>query len=206
MPVTSRTRSRGALRRARRRSVPFRRSSRSGPAAHDARAAGRRAAVSRAERSAASPVPRPRKAPGDQGDIAIEQAAEARLGQPLDALRRHEIDDEAQRRRRHGGAGHDADAADLEQPGDGRRRAGDDAGWRPAELGLIVGDEAGAAVDQAQRQIRLAAARRSAQQDPCAVDLDTGSMSSNHERFRLKASRRMSMPSQRSPKSAAVAP
>jgi hypothetical protein len=57
-------------------------------------------------------------------------------------------------------------------------------GWCPSqeaptvatELNLIVGNEPGAAIDQTQRQIRFAGARRSPQQNPPSVEVHTGAV------------------------------
>ena len=81
--------------------------------------------------------------------------------------------------------GHDAESAHLDasahRVGRRRRQAGDHTRLRAAKLDTIVGHKRGAAVDQPQRQVRLAAARRSAQQHAHALDDDAGGL--EEERF-----------------------
>ena len=70
----------------------------------------------------------------------------------------------------------DADATHFDPPGDPRWRRRLDAAGLGREHDLVIGDQACAAVDQPERQIRLAAARRSAQQHAETEQLDTGAV------------------------------
>ena len=66
----------------------------------------------------------------------------------------------------------DADAADLELAGDVRRRRGDQPVILPPDEGLVVADQRKSAVEQAQRQVGLAGARRAGDQHRAAVGGD----------------------------------
>ena len=104
--------------------------------------------------------------------IDSQQDFAGRLGQPLDSLGMSEIDQQ-----RDGGASHqlitadlhDAEPARFDEAGDAGRRGGDQLLALAAELGLVVGHQAPAGLDQAQREIGLAGARGTAQQHgaPC---------------------------------------
>jgi hypothetical protein len=113
--------------------------------------------------------------------------AGSRLGQPLDSAGGNEIDDEAQRRGRDARTGQDADAADLDAPGDRGRRPGHDVVAAAGQLGLVIGDEARAGIDQAQRQVRLPASRPATQQHPLAIDSDAGAVGPSHGHFYLRS-------------------
>ena len=101
------------------------------------------------------------------GSSTPSRVSRGRLGQALDALRRHQVDQQDD-----AGTGlatparqrHDAHAAHLDQAGDARRRRGQQRAGLACDLGLVVGDQARAGIDQAQRQVRLAGAGRAAQQ------------------------------------------
>ena len=77
-------------------------------------------------------------------------------------------------------AGELREAAQLEPtPGRGRRRrrqAGDQPVAVAGQQGQVVGDQRRAAVDQAQRQVRLAAARRPAQQHADPIERDASGL------------------------------
>ena len=102
--------------------------------------------------------------------------ARAPSGKRSISLARREVDHQADHRRsRAVGQGDNAMAAHLQLPGDGGRRA---RGCRRLRDGLavVVGHQLGAGVNQAQREVGFAGARRSANQDAGAVDGDTGSV------------------------------
>ncbi len=114
--------------------------------------------------------------------LDTENLRARRVGQARDLIARDQVDD--QRDWCLGQARHlrDAQAPDLEHAGDLGRRARDQPGAGGAvldrHLALVVGDQARPAVDQAQRQVRLARPRGTAQQHAewpvAAVERDAG--------------------------------
>ena len=66
----------------------------------------------------------------------------------------------------------DAKAAYLDAAGNRRGRAGNHPTIDRARIGIIVADENGAAVDQPEREVRLARSRRSLDQDRAVADGD----------------------------------
>ena len=111
---------------------------------------------------------------------ARQRDAQHRLGlglrQSLDLVARLEVDHEAQFRGVEEGKAKDADAARLDQAAQRRGRRGDEARAPAAQVDAVVGDQRSAAIDEAQREVRLSGAGRAAQQDAGAVDRDAGRM------------------------------
>ncbi len=99
-----------------------------------------------------------------------------RVGQPLGGAARDEIGDQRHRRFRQRRRRHDAHAAHLHLPRDGRRRTRDQASALRREFHLVVGDEPRPRVDQAQREVGFARARGAAQQDGRPAEGDAGGM------------------------------
>ena len=62
-----------------------------------------------------------------------------------------------------------------------RRRGGDQVADVAPQIDLIIRDQARTTVDQAKRQIRFAAPRRTAQEYAGAGDGDAGGMYEGHE-------------------------
>src|SRR5579883_2907522 len=116
----------------------------------------------------------------DEANAAFEQAAERRLRQPFHSLWRDEVDDEAKRHLSGAGKLDDPEPAHLELAGD---RAGRPRHQRIAdspEVVAVVRHEASTAIDQAKREIGLAAARGTAQEHPVTLELDAGAVELDH--------------------------
>jgi hypothetical protein len=87
----------------------------------------------------------------------------ARLGQALDRGRRDEINDQPQRRTVDARDGQNAETANLDPAGDGRRRSHRNLVAIEKELSLVVCHEASTLIDQPQGKVRFSAPRRTAQ-------------------------------------------
>ena len=101
-------------------------------------------------------------------------------GNARDPPRRQKVNRQHDQRPGHRRNPHQANAAHLKQPGDGLGGAGDQAEFGAAEIHLIVGHQAAAAIDEAQRQIGFSRRRGAAQQHGAAAQLDAGSVDTAH--------------------------
>ena len=94
----------------------------------------------------------------------------------MDRLQWHAIDrieqvgDQGDRRVGQGGHGDDTDAAHLHLAPDRVRRGGDQPAVDTLDQSVIVTDQGGATVDQAQGKVGLAAAAWPAQHDDAAIN------------------------------------
>lgn len=98
------------------------------------------------------------------------------LRKTLDLRRGNEVDHQSKRRLVQRIEPQDADPSDLKQADDRSGRANLDVIVSTEQHGLIVGDQTGAAVDQAKGEIRFPAARRTAEQDSATIDRNRGAM------------------------------
>src|SRR6516165_9396223 len=112
----------------------------------------------------------------DQRHSETEYRLAPWLRKTLDLCRGNEVDHQSERCLGERIEPQDADPADLEQANDRSRRANLDLIVSTEQHGLIVGDQTGAAVDQAKGEIRFPAARRTAEQDSAAIDRNRGGM------------------------------
>ena len=112
----------------------------------------------------------------DQRHSETEHRLAPWLRKTLDLRRRIQVDDQSERCLGKRIEPEDADPAHLDQACDRGGCANNDAIVFTLQYGLIVGDQTGAAVDQAKGEIRFPTARRTAQQDSAAIDRNRGGM------------------------------
>ena len=85
------------------------------------------------------------------------------------------------------GEGEDAEPPHLDLSGQRRRRGRFEAPGGGPDIDLVVGDQDRAAIDQPEREIRLAAPRRAEQENPFPVDGDAARMDQRHRSPRRQA-------------------
>ena len=112
----------------------------------------------------------------DQRHSKTEHCLAPWLRKTLYLCRGNEVDDQSERRLGERIEPQDADPADLDQACDRGGCANNDEIPFTLQYGLIVGDQTGAAVDQAKGEIGFPAARGTAEQDSAAIDRNRGGM------------------------------